>query len=323
MVNRDVLLRMEASKRITAADVQALRAVLYRDGTIDGTEVEQLFRWNEIAAAQDPSWHALFIEALSEYLVDRTQPRGYIDPAKADWLIARISVDGVVNSTTELELLVRVLEKATASPERLCAFALEQVKRAVVEGQGPLAGGGRLEPGRVGPDEVELLRRILYAFGGEGNVAITRAEAEILFDINDATAHADNDPAWAELFVRAIASFTLAASGYVPPSRQEALRREAWLDEASGGVVDVLSRMVAGGLRGALQASRQSEGESAWAERNAHFEAETAAAESVTASEAEWLAARIGRDGSLHANEKALLRSLRRRRETFTRPCGR
>ena len=31
------------------------------------------------------------------------------------------------------------------------------------------------------------MRRMLYAFGGDGNIAITRQEAEVLFDINDAT----------------------------------------------------------------------------------------------------------------------------------------
>ena len=128
-------------------------------------------------------------------------------------------------------MLVKVLEKAQSSPPRLAGFALAQVKKAVIEGDGPLAHGGTLTPGKVGRAEAELMRRILYAFGGDGNIAVTRAEAEVLFDINDATAEADNDPAWSELFVKAIANFMMAASGYDVPSRQEALHREEWLDE--------------------------------------------------------------------------------------------
>jgi hypothetical protein len=186
------------------------------------------------------------------------------------------------------------------------------VKKAVVDGEGPLARGGSLEPGRVGRHEAELVRRILYAFGGEGSVAITRAEAEILFDINDATAEADNDPAWSDLFVKAVANSLMAASGYQVPSRGEALRREAWLDAPTGGVADVFSRMAAGGLRGILQAYRQPDNaEQGWAARNAAMQAQSAAAEPVTAEEAEWLARRIGRDGVLGPNEKALLRFIR------------
>jgi len=30
-----------------------------------------------------------------------------------------------------------------------------------------------------------MVRRILYAFGGDENIAVTRAEAEVLFGIND------------------------------------------------------------------------------------------------------------------------------------------
>jgi hypothetical protein len=41
---------------------------------------------------------------------------------------------------------------------------------------------------------------------------------------------------------------------------------------------------------------------------NARLDAAIAANETVNEEEAGWLAARIGRDGTLHRNEKALLR---------------
>lgn len=311
MLDRDILAGVTASKRITAEDVLTLRRAIYNDGAAERGEVERLFALDEAAAEHDPSWCELFTEAASDYLVNQVQPEGYISEENAEWLMARIARDGSVKTATELQLLVKILEQAKSSPERLSAFALLQVKKAVVDGEGPLSNGGALEPGRVNRAEVELMRRILYAFGGDGAVAVTRAEAEILFDINDATAQADNDPAWSDLFVKAIANFMMAASGYAVPKREEALRREAWLDAPSGGVADVFSRMAAGGLRGFLNAYRQPGNEDAWADRNARAEAGAAEAEMVTAGEAEWLARRIGRDGALHANEKALLRFIR------------
>jgi hypothetical protein len=77
-------------------------------------------------------------------------------------------------------MLIRVLEKAKSSPEQLSAYAVGQVGLAVVEGSGPLARRRHLQPGVIDSAEVELLRRILFAFGGDGNIAITRAEADVL-----------------------------------------------------------------------------------------------------------------------------------------------
>jgi hypothetical protein len=308
MFVRDVVADVLASKRVTAGDVSELRQTIYRDGAAEAGEVERLFKIDETATGHDPEWPALFAEAVTDYLVEQVEPHGYISEANADWLIARVGSDGVVKTATELEVLVKVLERAKSSPERLSAFALRQVEKAVVEGEGPLAGGLSLSPGRVGRAEVELMRRILYAFGGDGNVAVSRAEAEVLFDINDRTAEAENDPAWSDLFVKAIANFMMAASGYSAPSRSQALQREEWLDSASGGIGDFFSRMAAGGFRGIIDGYRQPGTEEAWAARNERQAAAIASAETVTAAEAEWLAQRIGRDGALHANEKALLR---------------
>ncbi len=311
MANRDGVADDSASKKITAEDVQTLRRSLYNDGVAEAGEVERLFGMDEAATDCDPSWTELFVEAVTDYIVEQVEPEGHVSEENADWLITHISRDGTVKTTSELEILVKVLEKAKSSPQRLVAFALSQVKKAVVDGEGPLARGGKLTVGSVGRDEAELMRRILYAFGGDENIAVTRAEAEVLFDINDATATAENDPAWNDLFVKAIANFMMAASGYAVPSRQEALRREEWLDAPSGSVGNFFSRMAAGGLRGALNAYRQPGMEDAWAARNARTDAAMAGAEIVTAEEAEWLARRMGRDGTLHQNEKALLRFIR------------
>ncbi len=308
MLDRDIVAEVKASKHVTAEQVLVLRRWVYNDGAVGRGEIDKLFAVDEAATEHDAAWCELFTETVSDYQVE---PEGYVDEENADWLISRISQDGAVKTATELELLVKVLEKAKSSPQRLAAFALSQVAKAIIGGDGPLARGGRLEPGRVTRDEADLMRRILYAFGGDGNLAVSRAEAEILFDINDAAAAADNDPAWSDLFVKAIASFLMAASGYASPSRQEAIRREAWLDEPAGGVADFFGRMAAGSLRGVLQSYREPEGEGAWAARNARLEANSSVSEVVTAEEAEWLARRIGRDGALHANEKALLRFIR------------
>lgn len=307
MLTGDIMTHVTASKHLRAEDAKAMRRAVYQDGTIDPSELETLFVLDEAAERRDPEWSAFFVEAVTDFIVNQEEPRGYVSEANARWLVDRVGKDGVITTATELELLVTVLEKATSSPDQLSAFALDQVKHAVVNGDGPLAKGV-LEPGRVGADEADLIRRVLYAFGGDGNIAVTRAEAEVLFDINDATAEADNDPAWADLFVKALANTLMAASGYQPPNREVALKREAWLSSETGGVGDFFSKMVAGGMKGVFDAYRQPDSEERWAERNTRFADASAMAEAVSEAEAEWLADRIGRDGKLHENEKAVLR---------------
>lgn len=307
----DLVAQVTASKALTQETALAARRCVYKDGAIDPHEAELLFALDEAAERRHPEWRMLFVEALVDLIVRQERPLGYVSEENADWLMARISRDGLVNTDTELELLVKVLEVATSSPSRLSAFALNQVKAAVLQGKGPLACGGSLQPGRVGRAEADLMRRILYAFGGDGHVAVTREEAEVLFDINDATAEMDNDPAWTDLFVKAVANCLMAASGYKVPPRNVALEREEWLDSPGDGVPDFLGRIFAGGLRGVLAAYRQPGLLERWAERNQHYRAAMATAEVITADEGHWLSHRIGRNGALHENEKALLRFIR------------
>ena len=312
MPSSDILARVRATGKVTADDALEARRVVYaNDGTIDSHEIEALFAIDEAAREADPAWSMLLVEAGTDYIVRQQKPSGHIDEANADWLIARIGMDGIVKTATELELLVKVLEAAQSSSERLVKFALRQVEYAIVDGVGPLANGDELERGRVSRAEADLIRRILYAFGGEAGIAITRSEAEVLFDINDKSVEAENDPAWTDLFVKAITNCIMAASGYLVPPREIALRREEWLDSPNGGVGDFFARMVSGGLRGIMDSYTTPAGEASWAARNERTSAAISAAEIVNEEEAGWLAHRIGRDGTFHENEKALLRFIR------------
>ena len=66
-------------------------------------------------------------------------PRGYVSEENAAWLIARIDHDGRVDTLSELELLVKVLETALNAPASLKDYALRQIEDAVLSGTGPPA----------------------------------------------------------------------------------------------------------------------------------------------------------------------------------------
>ena len=137
---------------------------------------------------------------------------------------------------------------------------------------------------------------------------MTRREAELLFDINDATENAANNPAWTELFVQGVINHLMAHLGYKAPSREEAFRRNAWAKDHSVNVGGFFKRMVSGGF-GAVKDAYAHKG--SYAEHNDQRDHDAAMAAKVTESEADWLASRIGRDGAFDVNERRLLERMR------------
>jgi hypothetical protein len=302
---------IKARGSIKDADVLKVRRNYYDDGIITPEEADAIFALNDACPVQDPAWADCFVETITDYLVEQAEPRGYLTAENAQWLIERIAGDGRVETKTELELLVNVLDKARWAPQSLVRFALDQVKIAVIEGSGPLRSGKTLEPGCVCEGEVDLLRRILHSFGGDGNIAVTRPEAEVLFDIDAATAGADNHPGWTDLFVKAIASCVMAASGYAAPPREVALARDAWLDQRGDLSLDAMLGGMGAGLKGLFGGYREQTEEERAIARLTQQKIEIVTHEAVTAAEAAWLAVRIGSGGKLSPNERALLAFLK------------
>lgn len=294
---------------IGLSDILLLRRVFYDDGIISADEAEILFALNNACKTYHPEWPEFFVEALTDYIVYQEAPRGYITADNGHWLIDRVSRDGKIDTKTELELIVNVLDKARWAPVSLVKFALEQVKRAVVDGAGPLREGKALQAGTISEGEVDLLRRMLYAFAGDGNVAVTRAEADVLFDIDEAISAAPPNPAWTDLFVKAIANVMMAASGYSVPSREEALRQEATLEEpeAQTSVLAALLSMVQSNLASVQDAYHDQTAEERALARLEHQRIEIITHEEITEVEATWLVSRLGRDGRLSPSEKALV----------------
>lgn len=241
---------------------------------------------------------------MADYVVNQTEPYGYADKANARWLIAMISRDGQLWGDTELETLLQVMEKAISCPPFLEDFVLEAVRKAVTEGEGPTRRGLSLQRGQITAGEVDVLRRALYAVGGPGNVAIDRREAELLFDINDAMLEGAANSEWSDLFVKTIANHVMSLSGYQPPSREEALRRERWLDEENAGVAALFGRMMQSGWSNILAAYTPPQ-ESRLADLLA------SEGRAVSQDEAEWLRERILRNGRVCENQKALLAFLK------------
>lgn len=291
--------------RITAGDVLSFRQTHYHDGKISAAEADAIFAANDACTHADPSWSIFFTEAMCDYVVHQMEPHGHVSEANSQWLLQHIDANGKVATTTELDLLVAILEQAKTVPERLSTYALNQVKHAVITGEGPLRSGKTLKPGMVDDADVELLRRILYAYAGGDNIAVTTEEAEVLFDINDATVDAANQVAWNDLFAKAIANHLMFASNHAAVSRTEALRRDEWVDNVAVNPGSFITGMVKS-LRDIYKVATFKETDAQKSRREAYFGA-AKSAEEVTEAEGQWLASRINRDGKMSAAERAAL----------------
>ncbi len=186
-----------------------------------------------------------------------------------------------------------MLEKALNCPAPLKAWALRQIEAAVLGGDGP---------GVVDEAEVKLLRRIIFAGGGDGALVVSGDEAEMLWRLKDNCLHAANAESWKTLFVQAVGNHLMAYSSYKPLDRADAQRLEAFMDDHRSSVLGFFERMraanpVAAG-RSLLDDAKKPEFD---------HDAAFAAALAVTPGEDRWLQARILADGARDPLEEALL----------------
>lgn len=293
---------------VRETDLAQLKERFAETGQISREDAEGLFAINAQCPAKDTGWSDWFIGAVSDYVVHSAEPEGYVTHDNASWLIQQITRNGRVETRTELDLLIDVLENARWAPRSLIAFGLMQVRQAVGEGDGPLRPGQPLVVGQLFDEEIEIIRRMIYAFGGECSFALTREEAEVLFEINDALDGTRVNTAWTELFVKGIANVMLAASGYRVPTREEALRSEAWVDERGEmKPMDVVKAIVKSGLDGVFDAYRkQNSVEQALSRLEDEYRS-IIAGEEPSCEDADWLTTRFGGEHELTLNELALI----------------
>ncbi len=239
----------EVSQRgsIRDGDVARLAAAYAATETLGAEDAEALFGLHASCPIQDPAWSTFFVEAICDYVVHQARPEGYAVAENARWLIERIGRFGRVETSTELALLVHVLETARWTPPSLATFALAQIRQAIATGTGPLRANRDLAPGTITVSDVALAARIIRAFGRETTLPQPRSEADELIAINRALAPGQSTPAWSGLFVRAVGSAVLAATGHAVSARRESL--DATIQANAG------SEMLGSGFEGRHPAS--------------------------------------------------------------------
>jgi hypothetical protein len=297
---RDLADQIAADGTISPEEILILRRAGWQDGTIDVDEAEAIIAVNRRIRARDAAWTDFFVEAVAEFIVNGAEPIGYVDDANADWLMARLGQDGTLESMAELELLVKLFERATRVPERLRTYAIGQIEQAVLTGEGPTRCGGALIKGGISDAEALLLRRLIFAPASDRPAGVSRAEAELLFRLKDASLGCDNGPEWKRLFVHGLGNYLMAYTSYEPLSHERAAELEEFLSRPAGGVGRFFARMAHFDLQSGFTG--------VFGRRPARDRTdEIAAAQAFDPEERSWPDARLEADDNVDEYEQALM----------------
>lgn len=299
---RDIAVQAASDGAIAPEEILVLRRAGWIDGRMDPEEAEALFVANDHIAEPSAEWCDFFVEALGEFIVNTVEPKGYVDQVMADELVSRIDRDGRVETMAELELLVRVLERSQSVPDSLRAYALRQIENAVLHGEGATRRG-ELDPKGINETECTLLRRMIFSAGGDRPASVSKAEAELLFRIKDATLYEVNAPGWEKLFVQGVANYLLGFGGYEPLTRERATELEQFMSAEGAGLGGFLGRIALAepDFKGAFGSLLD------MGPQGPDMEESVAEAAAFTEQEDLWLLDRIDADEELDPLEKALL----------------
>lgn len=292
---------IRAGGAIDAQDTHALRQWAWADGVIGQAEAEALFELNALSRSRDPQWIDFFVEAVCDYVINGSDPKGYVSEKDAAWLIGQIDKDGRVDSLGEMELLVKLAETTTDAPNVLKFYALDQLERIVVSGEGPTREGADGTPRCITDAEAAMLRRLVFAPASDGPARVSREEADALFRIKDVCLHGHNAPEWKTLFVQGVANHLTGYSSYTPLSRERAAELERFMRVSTPSIGRFFGRIAQLDIDAGLKAIFASD------DNPRDLDAEQALAEAVTAEEKSWLNVRIADSLGIDSYERALL----------------
>ncbi len=159
------------------------------------------------------------------------------------------------------------VSQAVLSPQTLepscrdtAAHALTVVRDGVITGEGPTTKGRVHFSRSLDADDAAWCARILTA-SAVNDQPVSRAEAEALFEINEAATERSDGGRFDELPAKAVAHHAASASGLPVPPRHLALAPETEIESWAPGYASRVNRelleWIAGQMRGKRQNNRR------------------------------------------------------------------
>src|ERR1700679_3189413 len=150
-----------------------------------------------------------------------------------------------MSASANVAELIGAIETSKISCRTSAAQALTVVRDGVITGEGPTARARVHFSRELDCDDAAWCARILTATAVD-HQPVSRAEAEALFEINDAAAERSDDGMFDDLLAKAVVHHAASASGLPVPPRTVALSPdtaiESWAPRHAVGVdVEVLN----------------------------------------------------------------------------------
>lgn len=154
---------------------------------------------------------------------------------------------------------IGTLEPSRISCRDTAAIALTVVRDGVITGEGPTTRGRVHFSRALDADDAAWCARILTATAVE-HQPVSRAEAEALFEINDAAAERSDEGMFDDLLAKAVVHHAASASGLAVPPRTVALSPdtaiESWAPTQANGVDIAVLQWLASQMRGKRRSNR-------------------------------------------------------------------
>jgi hypothetical protein len=159
---------------------------------------------------------------------------------------------------------VESVESVEQSLEPSCrdtaAHALSIVRDGVITGEGPTTRGRVHFSRALDADDAAWCVRILTA-AAVNDQPVSRTEAELLFEINEAATERSDGGRFDDLMAKAVAHYAASASGLKVPSRSVALAQgtdiESWAPSYASKVNSEMLEWIAAQMRGKRQNNRR------------------------------------------------------------------
>src|SRR5512140_704997 len=154
---------------------------------------------------------------------------------------------------------IAALEPSRISCRNTAAQALTVVRDGVITGEGPTTRGRVHFSRALDAFDAAWCERILTATAVDDQ-PVSRAEAEALFEINDAGAERSDDGRFDDLLAKAVVHHAASASGLPVPPRTVALSPEtaieSWAPTQAVGVDTEVLEWIASQMRGKRRSNR-------------------------------------------------------------------
>ncbi|KCZ52111.1 hypothetical protein [Hyphomonas pacifica] len=220
LASRDLVQRIQSAVRLSEADMRRLAAEMCADGIRTAPEAEAVLYCHARLDRLGEDWPGLFIRALRDYLLLRTEPEGEVSADNLAWLRQHVAPDGRVRTLSELDLLIVLYRQAETVTEGYGLFVLECLCEWMIS---------------AGKAEGPIIERIgtVLAMGEKGGTPwVSHAEAVVLLRTNDSLGRAGDDTAWSRVFARAVGNYLMARAHPNPQGDRQALARKNWIGSA-------------------------------------------------------------------------------------------